>query len=101
MIFDGKKYFPNSCVVFVNFKSFELGQMFAYLREREEILQTDLKKHPEDLRIARELAKRYPEAMKAFAKTMLLDATEKSLIWMATNCTGAKKLRKARRLEVL
>lgn len=71
---DGREYFQTSVVTFVRFKSFELQSMFAYLRERESILQKDLKRFHKE-----------PEEIE---KTIELRTVESMLIWMAHNLAG-------------
>ena len=42
MIFDDQSAFPNSVCEFARFKYFELREMYAALRQKEEVLQHDL-----------------------------------------------------------
>jgi hypothetical protein len=74
MIHDGLKKFPLSVVKFTKFRSYELQQMFAYLRERESIFQTDIEK--------------YRGTLKEELCRAQLHEIEAQLVYMATNLTG-------------
>lgn len=73
MLHDGESYYPNSCVYWTRFKSFELQQLFAYLREREQILRTDILKSDGPLKAL------YIAQMRQVQST---------LIWMVQHATG-------------
>ncbi len=45
MFLDGDDEYPNSCVVFCWFPTFALREMFGYLREKEDVLQRDVRRH--------------------------------------------------------
>lgn len=70
---DGPAYYPESVVIYTRFKTFPLRALFAYLREKEHYLQSDIDKH-EGLPIVTILQARLHEV-------------EAHLIWMATNLT--------------
>lgn len=70
-IHDGPRYFLNSVVIYTRFETAKLRQMFAYLREKEELLRRDLETHRGT---ARETELRF----------RLLEI-ETQLIWMTAN----------------
>lgn len=82
MIDDREERFPNSCVDRTWFESYELRQMFAYLRELEDVLQRQVKAANEQ------------------EKPLLLDKlrfVEKWLYWMVNNVTGSPEEKYRRR----
>lgn len=81
MIFDSEDAFPNSVVTFIEFPSFPLREMFAYLREKEELLQRLLKKEPKGTRVHA-------------VATIRLEEVENQLIFMVTNCSRAEQRRR-------
>jgi hypothetical protein len=70
-IHDGPQFFPNSVVLYTRFESAKLRQMFAYLREKEQIMQADL-------------VRDYPVLRKAELKQRLIEV-ESQLIFMVAN----------------
>lgn len=74
MIFDGPGNYPDSVVEFTKFRSFELRQMFAYLREREMILQKDCERF-----------KGMPEFELYLFELRIIESV---IIWMAHNVAG-------------
>lgn len=81
MIFDSEELFPNSCVHYVEFPSYPLREFFAYLREKEELLQRALKNEPENTK------------MWAVLKIKLLEV-ESHLYFMVANCNKAEQRRR-------
>ena len=77
MIFDGEDAFPDSVVHYVKFKHFELRLLFAYLREREMILQKDIE--------------RFRGTLKGDYVKQELSVIESLVIWMAHNFRGVPK----------
>lgn len=71
MIFDGPDAFPKSCVLFAWFRAFQLREMFAYLREKEQLFQHEIEKH------------RGTVAEQVYRHK--LEEVEAHLIWMAHN----------------
>lgn len=101
MIFDGPKAFPNSIVRFTRFKNHETRQMFAYLRELEELKQDELCKlgNEDEIRevfglISRSDEERKPKIMRKIIELLII---QKNLIWMSHNVTGADDERAERR----
>jgi len=81
MIFDGEEAFPNSVVHYIEFPSFPLREMFAYLREKEELLQRVLKNEPKGTFV--------------YAVTAIkLEEIEGQLIFMVSNCSRAEHRRR-------
>ena len=70
-IHDGPGYFPTSVVIYTRFETSALRQMFAYLREKEELFRKDLIAFEGTTR-AQEIAYRLQEV-------------ETQLIWMTAN----------------
>lgn len=81
MIFDSEDAFPNSVVVFIEFPSFPLREMFAYLREKEELLQ----------RLVKNEAK---GTLRHAIAVIRLEEVENQLIFMVTNCSRPEQRRR-------
>lgn len=101
MIFDGPKKFPYSCVKHTLFRHHELQQMFAYLREYEEMLQEEVSDlgTPEEVKHVRELIEKCDDnpKMRLFRKAIELYMVQKNLLWMSHNVTGSDAERALRR----
>lgn len=86
MIADGPQHFKKSVVEWVKFHTFELQEMYAFLREREEIVQRDID-HVDD------------DTIRTFLKVKLAEI-QAQLIWMAHNVTGTyREIQRRRRAE--
>ena len=101
MIFDGPKLFPFSCVKYTRFRHHEITQMFAYLREYEEMLQEDISNlgTAEEVKHVRALIEKAEEnpSLRLFRKAIELYLVQKNLIWMTHNVTGSDEERALRR----
>lgn len=84
MLFDSESQFPGSVVRYTKFASYELRQMFAYLRHKEHLLQQEIQRLGKESEIAR-------------IKTVELRTVEGALIWMAHNVTGSAHERALRK----
>lgn len=97
VIEDGADRFPNSVVEWTQFTVFELQEMFAMLREQEEIVQGEI--------AAAERAEEplvdgaTNEDVAKFLRIRLREI-ERQLIWMAHNVTGTyREVQRRRRAE--
>jgi len=79
VISDGPRAFKRSVVKWAKFHCFELQNMYACLREREEILLREIDK----------IDKHKEPALFIYKKASLEEA-RRSLIWMAHNVTGSR-----------
>lgn len=86
MIFDSEEAFPNSVVVYVRFTGYPTRQVFAYLREKELMLQDDLR--------------RYAGTPKEAETKIRLQEVEAHLIWMVSNLP-VRTPKETRQLELL
>lgn len=68
--------FKNSSVPYTRFRSHGVRQMFAYLRDREDVLKRDISRLP-------------PGEELSQAKMSLVEV-ESQLLWMFTNLKGAR-----------
>lgn len=75
VIYDGPNRFPESCVEYTVFRSFPLQQMFAYLREKELMLQLDVKRYQD-----------FPREWEV--RKARLHEVESNLSWMVQHATG-------------
>lgn len=90
MIFDGPKHFRRSIVKWAKFREFELQQLFAALREKEEVLQKDLGSERDfSVGIVNCLTSRDDMVRAAFALGRLHEV-QSQLAWMACNVTGSR-----------
>jgi hypothetical protein len=105
-IADGPERYPDSAVLFTFLAHERLREMFAYLREREEIVQTDLKKELplvtwQDLvafitqfvpaQQKATVGEKVVRAMMTIRAKTRLEEIESLLIWMAHNVEKIEK----------
>ena len=93
-ITDGPDRFPHSCVVFVDFGNWEQAQLFAKLREEEDVLirdvPSDVKSKREYTEIKENIRKNHPELW----ASLRLEWVQDQLIWLATNLGRDTKRKK-------
>lgn len=77
---DGPTVYPDSCVMYVRFRSYPIRQLFAYLREKERFYQQDVK--------------RWQGFQMEFAARARLEEVEAQLCWMAANIIPGRKQEK-------
>lgn len=86
MIHDGPREFKNSCVHFQKFRTFELQQWFAYLRELELVLQEDQRKFAAlgDVEVTRLLLEKFSKEVnfRLIKTTIELQIVQKHLCYM-------------------
>ncbi len=96
MIFDHEGAFPGSCVHYTRFDSFFMRQMFAVLREREQILQSEVGRGERSEIDRHSLLNRMQEEIPEMMALIRLREVERILIWVATNNITTRKDEQAR-----
>lgn len=74
---DGVRHYSKSCVIYTRFVSYPLRSLFAYLREKEAVLQSELQ---------RARGTRFEEVARA-----RLQEVEAHLIWISSNIVAGKE----------